>query len=66
MRHTEALFNLRQVSLFVNIESVARLKPGQMLHGRGDATRAAPHLRKAMESTNARIHDAANQLLTAK
>jgi hypothetical protein len=34
-----------------------------MLRDRGDAALAAPHLRKAAESPDARIRDAANKLL---
>jgi Tfp pilus assembly protein PilF len=41
----------------------AHLRLGQMLHARGEVTRAAPHLRKAAESPDARIRDAANKLV---
>ncbi len=41
----------------------AHLRLGQLLQDRGDVTRATVHLRKATESPEARIRDAANKLL---
>jgi predicted CXXCH cytochrome family protein len=44
----------------------AHLRLGQILHDRGDAARAASHLRKATESPDARIRDAAKDLLRSR
>jgi tetratricopeptide (TPR) repeat protein len=41
----------------------AHLRLGQMLLTRGDTARAASHLRKAAESPDARIRDAANEII---
>ncbi len=44
----------------------AHLRLGRILHNRGDAARAASHLRKAAESPDARIRDAAKELLRSR
>ena len=42
----------------------AQLRLGQLLLARGATAQATPHLRKAAESKDARIREAANRLLS--